>query len=491
MGSQRIASSLINRPYHPPGWGEPAPGEEPGEGEDGYTNPPLEDGYSELSDGVIVDMQATLRELFDNPDLEMNPESFHLQSLGEPIEFNCSPGSGAEYEGGEGGEGGPGESEYIDPLCACEQSLYWANEAGYDCQTLNVIYFYHPDYLGSVEYITDMRGEPYQFFLNTPWGDRPFRNKPVACFREGAGLPRGRENQFAKNYTSFSSRFRFNGKEWEGRTFKNRPVAYFSEGARLPRGRGNFYYGARYYDPKISVWLSVNPLAHEYQSLSSYTFTGNNPIMLVDPDGKRIKPLNGGAFKALVGVLSGFTENYRSLYGIHVHRDGKKQVGAITATSVYKDFKAFKKAAKKAGVDKEDMEAAYGVYQKLAEKKTTELMMIRSSEATTIGVGDGEASTVADNYDYQDMKTDNPNYSGIVKDVKENGALTEGMRQDIFENDKYNSDQRRDGWVYFRDYDTYGQNLGMINGVLIFDGTSNDQSVMQQALIDALANLNW
>ncbi len=270
MGSQRIASSLINRPYHPPGWGEPAPGEEPGEGEDGYTNPPLEDGYSELSDGVIVDMQATLRELFDNPDLEMNQESFHLQSLGEAIEFNCSPGSGAEYEGGEGGEGGPGESEYIDPLCACEQSLYWANAAGYDCQTLNVIYFYHPDYLGSVEYVTDMRGEPYQFFLNTPWGENV-------------------ENQFARNYTAFSSRFRFN----EGRTFKNRPVAYFSEGARLPRGRGNFYYGARYVvypewslgDPKISVWLSVDPLTHEFPGWSPYNFTMNSPLNLVDPDG--------------------------------------------------------------------------------------------------------------------------------------------------------------------------------------------------------------
>jgi RHS repeat-associated protein len=318
MGSQRIASSLINRPYRPPGWGEPAPGEEPVEGEDGYNNPPLENGYSELSDGLIVDMQATIRELFDNPDLEMNEESFYLQSLGDPIEFNCSPASGAEYEGGESGSG---ESEYIDPLCACEQSLSWATEAGYDCQTLNVIYFYHPDYLGSVEYVTDMRGNPYQFFLNTPWGDRPFRNKPVACFREGARLPRWQESQFARNYTAFSSRFRFNDSQeqslaliegsvrstqWEGRTLRNKPVAYFSEGARLPRWQwdeeptegssraplkmkggeqtGNFYYGARYYDPKISVWLSVDPLSREFPHVSPYNFSLNSPINLVDAD---------------------------------------------------------------------------------------------------------------------------------------------------------------------------------------------------------------
>jgi hypothetical protein len=30
------------------------------------------------------------------------------------------------------------------------------------------------------------------------------------------------------------------------------------------------------------VWLSVDPLAHKYPCLSSYVFTGNNPVMLVD-----------------------------------------------------------------------------------------------------------------------------------------------------------------------------------------------------------------
>lgn|GEM_PF-3477324 len=87
------------------------------------------------------------------------------------------------------------------------------------------------------------------------------------------------ENQFAKNYTSFSSRFRFNGKEWDEET-------------------GNFYYGARYYDPKISVWLSVDPLAHEYPSLNSFTFVANNPINLFDPNGMWIAKVddNGSAF---------------------------------------------------------------------------------------------------------------------------------------------------------------------------------------------------
>jgi RHS repeat-associated protein len=70
-------------------------------------------------------------------------------------------------------------------------------------------------------------------------------------------------------------------------------VAYFSEGASLPRWQwdeetGNYYYGARYYDPKVSVWLRVDPLAHKYPSLSPYVFVANNPVMLVDPNGMEI-----------------------------------------------------------------------------------------------------------------------------------------------------------------------------------------------------------
>lgn len=49
---------------------------------------------------------------------------------------------------------------------------------------------------------------------------------------------------------------------------------------------GNYYYGARYYDPTISVWLSVDPLANQYPNLSPYVFVANNPLNLVDPDGR-------------------------------------------------------------------------------------------------------------------------------------------------------------------------------------------------------------
>src|SRR5690606_30111843 len=43
--------------------------------------------------------------------------------------------------------------------------------------------------------------------------------------------------------------------------------------------------GARYYDPKTSIWLSVDPLAEKMPSWSSYNYTFSNPIKYTDPTG--------------------------------------------------------------------------------------------------------------------------------------------------------------------------------------------------------------
>jgi len=225
MGAQRIATNLISYPFdHEDPNLEPLPGEE---GQNGYTA---------LSAGVWQDLNANMQCLFDDAELSFGDDMLYLQSIGE---------ESIVFDDGEGGE--ISEPTELDPTLACEQSLYWANVGGVNCATVELIYFYHPDYLGSVEFVTDMRGEPYQFFLNTPWGENI-------------------ENQFARNYTAFSSRFRFNGKEWDEET-------------------GNFYYGARYYDPKVSIWLSVDPLAGEAPHLTPYRFSFNNPLNVVDPNG--------------------------------------------------------------------------------------------------------------------------------------------------------------------------------------------------------------
>ena len=42
----------------------------------------------------------------------------------------------------------------------------------------------------------------------------------------------------------------------------------------------------RYYNPRISQFYATDPLAEKYPNFSPYTYTADNPVMLVDTDGK-------------------------------------------------------------------------------------------------------------------------------------------------------------------------------------------------------------
>ena len=109
------------------------------------------------------------------------------------------------------------------------------------------MYFYHPDHLGSSSYITDREGRITQHTEYIAFG----------------------EVLFEEHSTSRTMPYLFNGKELDTET-------------------GLYYYGARYYDAKTSIFLNVDPLAEKYPHTSPYTYVNNNPIMLVDPDGRDI-----------------------------------------------------------------------------------------------------------------------------------------------------------------------------------------------------------
>ena len=52
---------------------------------------------------------------------------------------------------------------------------------------------------------------------------------------------------------------------------------------------GYSYFGARYMDHELmTMWLSVDPMADKYPSISPYAYCAWNPVRLVDPDGREI-----------------------------------------------------------------------------------------------------------------------------------------------------------------------------------------------------------
>ena len=112
------------------------------------------------------------------------------------------------------------------------------------------VYFYHSDHLGSASWITDGDGMPVQHLQYLPYGE-PYINQRVS---------------------GYSERFRFTGKERDAET-------------------GYSYFGARYMDHELmTMWLSVDPLADKYPSISPYAYCAWNPVKLVDPDGRDIDP---------------------------------------------------------------------------------------------------------------------------------------------------------------------------------------------------------
>jgi RHS repeat-associated protein len=143
-------------------------------------------------------------------------------------------------------------------------------------------YFYHPDHLGSTSYVTDQLGQVDQHYETFPFGE--------AWVEEATGQ--------ADKVTPY----RFTGKEWDSET-------------QL------YYFGARYYDPRTSLWVSMDPALGPYLSadgtdgiygpvnLSLASYSRQRPLIMTDPDG-RCAP------HCAVGALAARTAGYAAVGGV-------------------------------------------------------------------------------------------------------------------------------------------------------------------------------
>ena len=72
-------------------------------------------------------------------------------------------------------------------------------------------------------------------------------------------------------------------------TFQKKRLHSSFTGKERDEETGYGYFGARYMDHELmTMWLSVDPLADKYPSISPYAYCAWNPVKLVDPDGKEM-----------------------------------------------------------------------------------------------------------------------------------------------------------------------------------------------------------
>ena len=156
--------------------------------------------------------------------------------------------------------------------CLCNQNPQRSLDLGIDCRVYNQVYFYHADYVGSVEFITDLSGFINQFYHYAPFSRRDFELKPTGR-RAKLARPSPKEFWDGEVITSHNAQtgslnvnYSFNGKEYDDES-------------------SLYYYIHRYYNSEISIWLSPDPLVGNNPQLTPYSFVSNNPVMRIDPDG--------------------------------------------------------------------------------------------------------------------------------------------------------------------------------------------------------------
>ena len=89
-------------------------------------------------------------------------------------------------------------------------------------------------------------------------------------------------------------------------------------------------FGARQYNPSLRRWMTPDPLSEKYYGVSPYAFCNNNPVNLVDPDGRRWVNRQGQIVCDINGpTVHETSEEVEWIKAMNSIPTGRKQLGKL------------------------------------------------------------------------------------------------------------------------------------------------------------------
>lgn len=130
-------------------------------------------------------------------------------------------------------------------------------------------YYFNQDHLGNNREVVDASGKIVQVTNYYPFGT-PYCD---AVSTKGSDL----------------QPYKYNGKELD-----------------KMHGLDTYDYGARQYNPVLSVWDRMDPLCEKYYNISPYAYCEGNPVLHIDKDGREGESSNLGSMYQIVGAVGMF-----------------------------------------------------------------------------------------------------------------------------------------------------------------------------------------
>ena len=177
----------------------------------------------------------------------------HIVSYGTKVSVLAGNGSGYKYPGSFVYSVSSGGTETLESIACDEGKITVSYRTGGSVSYYDQVHF--RDHLGSTRMLMDIT------LANL--------SPSIAVLEKSDYTPFGTRVPITSSTTN---RWRFSGKE---------------EQAIDGNDLGVLDFGARHYDPWLARWTTQDPMAGKYTSLSPYAYCSDNPVFLVDQDGKK------------------------------------------------------------------------------------------------------------------------------------------------------------------------------------------------------------